>query len=166
MELGGEEVLINDFSVRFLSALASFGIGNEAETSGLPDQSTLEFVNCGYYAGDLGEGAAGLNGTTYTSVFSSCYPYVPSNGGIVMMGSYWLEDFEHYGEATPRAMMRITADDEVIFEGEITEFFPEEVVKEVRAFTYKKSFNIEAMRLNLSDNMSITLSQTMIIGYK
>ena len=78
-------MLINDFSVGFLSALASFGIGNEAETSGLPDQSTLEFVNCGYYAGDLGEGAAGLNGTTYTSVFSSCYPYVPSNGGIVLI---------------------------------------------------------------------------------
>ncbi len=159
-------MLINDFSMGFMTALAFFGIGSASETSGLPDQSTLTFVNCGHYTGDIGEGVSNLSDTTYYSVFSSIYHYIPSKGGIVMMGSYQLQDWEYFGSIQPRAMMRITADDEVIFEGEVTEFFPEETVKEVRAFTYKKTFNIEAKRLNLSENMALELYQTMIIGYK
>ena len=159
-------MLINDFNMGFMTALASFGIGSASEASGLPDQSTLTFVNCGHYTGDIGEGAANLSDVKYTSVFSSRYYYVPSKGGIVMMGSYGLEDFEYFGDIVPRAMMRIIVDGEVIFEGEVTEFFPEETVKEVTAFTYKQTFDIQAKRLNLSDNMALMLPQTMIIGYK
>lgn len=159
-------MLINDFNIGFLSALAAFGIGSSSDIGELPDQSTLTFVNCAHYTGDIGEGAAYLSDTDYHSVFSSIYHYVPSKGGIVMMGSYQLEDWEYFGSIEPRAMMRITADDKVIFEGEVTEFFPEKTVKEVRAFTYKQTFNIEAKRLNLSENMALELYQTMIIGYK
>lgn len=159
-------MLINDFNMGFLSALTTFGIGSSSNTGESPNQSTLIFVNCEVYTGNIGEGAAYLSDTTYHSVFSSIFPYVPSKGGIVMMGSYQLEDWEYFGNIKPRAMMRITADEEMIFEGEVTEFFPEKTVKEVRAFTYKKSFNIEAKRLNLSENMALELYQTMIMGYE
>lgn len=129
--------------------------------------SQLVFVNCAYYSGDIGEGASYLSDTTYYSVFSSKFEYIPQKGGIVMMGSYQLQDWEYFDdEIIPRAMMRITADNQVIFEGEVTEFFPETNVKEVRAFSYKKNFDIEAKRLNLTDNMALELYQTMIIGYR
>lgn len=155
-----------DFDQGFMSALASFGIGSGGENSGLPDMSNLIFVNCTCHTGDIGEGASYLSDTEYASVFSSIYRYIPRKGGIVMMGSYQLQDWEYFGDIVPRAMMRITADDKVIFEGEVAEFFPETSVKEVRAFTYESSFNIEAKRLNLTDNMALELYQTMIIGYK
>lgn len=175
-------VKINGLSSGFLSALALFGIGNpKSEASTLPDISKLKFVNCAYYTGDIGEGVCNLSDSTYYTVFSSRFDYIPKKGGIVMMGSYQLVDLEYYGDIVPRAMMRITADDKKIFEGEVADYFPDTTdkeesegevgyypdisVKEVRAFSYEKSFKIEAKRLNLSDNMSLALYQTMIIGY-
>lgn len=128
--------------------------------------SSLVFVNCAHYTGDIGEGVSYLNTVSYASVFSSRFSYVPQKGGIVMMGSYQLQDWEYWGPIVPRAMMRITADEQVIFEGEVTEYFPATTVKEVRAFAYESSFNIEAKRLNLTDNMALELYQTMIVGYK
>lgn len=146
--------------------MALFGIGGNATSTVLPDMSKLMFVNCNYYTGDIGEGVSYLSDIDYFSVFSSIFSYIPPKGGIVMMGSYQLEDWEDYSGLSPRAMLRITADDQVVFEGEITEFFSDTTVKEVRAFTYKESFNIEAKRLNLTDSMTLELYQTMIIGYK
>lgn len=160
-------VKIDSFSNGFLSTLALFGIGEQGSGSiSLPDISKLTFVNCGYYTGDIGEGACYLSNTTYRTVFSSKFNYIPKNGGIVMMGSYQLEDWEDYSGATPRAMMRITADNQIIFEGEVTEYFSDTTVKEVRVFSYEKAFKIEAKRLNLTNNMALELYQTMIIGYK
>ena len=155
---------MNDFDTGFLAALASFGIGES--NTGLPDMSKLIFVNCAYYSGDLGEGSNYLSATSYVSVFSSGFSYVPRNGGIVMMGAYQLEDWDDDSEDTPRAMLRITTDNKVIFEGEITEFFPEKVPESVRAFSYQNSFNIEAKRLNMTDSTTLELYQTMIIGYR
>ncbi len=155
-----------DFEQGFLSALATFGISGDGASTGLPDLSKLIFVNCACYSGDLGEGSNYLNDTSYVSVFSSGFNYVPKNGGIVMMGAYQLEDWEYWGSLTPRAMLRITADWEVVFEGEITAFFIAPTPKVVRAFSYEQSFNIEAKRLNLTNSMSLQLYQTMIIGYR
>jgi len=128
--------------------------------------SKLVFVNCAYHTGDIGEGSCYLSQTAYRTVFSSKFSYIPKKGGIVLMGSYQLVDWEYFGDIVPRAMMRITADSKVIFEGEVTEFFPETPVKKVRGFAYEKDFTIEAKRLNLTDNMALELYQTMIIGYK
>lgn len=158
--------MINDFDQGFLSALASFGIGKKQEAVNLPDMSKLVFINCAYHTGDIGEGTCYLSQTTYRTVFSSKFSYIPKKGGIVLMGSYQLVDWEYFGDIVPRAMMRITADSKVIFEGEVAEFFPETTVKKVRGFAYEKDFAIEAKRLNLTDNMALELYQTMIIGYK
>ena len=160
-------MILNDFSTGFLSALASFGISSGGGgTSGLPDMSTLTFVNCAYYTGDFGEGASYLSATDYNTVFSSGFSYIPRKGGIVMMGAYQLEDWEDYEGGTPRAMLRITADNVVIFEGEITSFFSSKIPDNPRVFAYQNSFSIEAKRLNMTDGMALELYQTMIVGYK
>lgn len=158
--------LMNELSQGFISALTLFGIGERVSiNTGLPDMSKLIFVNCGYYTGNIGEGTNYLSDTTYCTVFSSCFAYIPKNGGIVMLGSYQLVDWEDDSGATPRAMLRITADEQLIFEGEITDYFSDTTVTEVSAFSYEKTFKIEAKRLNLTNNMALELYQTMIIGY-
>lgn len=158
--------MLNDFDRGFLTALASFGIGGGESGASLPDINTLVFVNCAYYTGDIGEGSAYLNESSYSTVFSSGFSYVPKKGGIVMMGSYQLQDWDDYSGETPQAMLKITADNMVLFEGEVTVFFPSTTVEKVRAFSYQSSFKIEAKRLNLTDSMALELYQTMIIGYK
>lgn len=160
-------MILNDFSTGFLSALASFGISSgDGGMSGLPDMNTLTFVNCARYTGDIGEGASYLSATAYNTVFSSRFSYIPRKGGIVIMGAYQLEDWEDFGGGTPRAILRITADNVVIFEGEVTGFFPSKIPANPRTFAYQSSFNIEAKRLNMTDGMALELYQTMIVGYK
>lgn len=158
------------FERGFLCGLAAFGIPTvdteESVRSELPEMSELVFVNCTAYTGDIGEGACYLSNLEYRSVFSNLFSYIPKKGGIVMMGSYQLVDWECFDNTIPRAVMRITVDEQVIFEGEVVEFFPETTVKKVRVFAYTHSFNIEAKRLNLSDSMALELYQTMIVGYK
>ncbi|QEH69358.1 hypothetical protein [Cellulosilyticum sp. WCF-2] len=157
---------MQDFDMGFLSTLMSFGISNGESSGGLPDMSTLLFVNCAYYSGDLGEGSNYLYADSYVPIFSSGFSYIPKKGGIVMMGSYQLEDPDDYSGETPMAMLKITVDDKVIFEDDITAYFPDPIVEKVRGFSYQNSFKIEAKRLNLTDSMGLQLYQTMIIGYK
>ncbi len=155
-----------DFEQGFLNALATFGISGESSTSVLPELSQLIFVNCAYYTGGLGEGSSYLNDKSYVTVFSSRFNYVPKKGGIVLMGAYQLEDWDYWGNEKPQAMLKITADNKIIFEGNIIEFFTSKTPEKPRAFSYQSSFNIEAKRLNLTNGMALELYQTMIIGYR
>lgn len=157
---------MKDFDVGFLSTLMSFGISSGSSSSGLPDMNTLIFVNCAYYSGEFGEGSNYLSADTYVPIFSSGFTYVPQKGGIVMLGAYQLEDPDDYSGETPMAMLKITVDNKVIFEDDITAYFPSPIVEKVKGFAYQSSFKIEAKRLNLTDGMSLQLYQTMIIGYR
>lgn len=150
----------------FLEALALFGVGDAASVEALPDISQLVFVNCAYYTGDFEEGMNYLNAESYVTIFSSKFSYIPQKGGVVMMGAYQLIDWGDYSGVVPRALLRITADDKVIFEGEVSTYFSRTVEKNVKPFSYKRSFRIEAKRLNLSDGMTLELYKTLIIGYK
>ena len=157
----------SDFEQGFLTALSSFAIkgeGGGSSDGGLPDRSNLRFINCDYFRGSTGEGLAYLSDTRYNSVFSSSFDYVPSYGAIVMMGSYQLVDWDDTSGETPRAMMRITADNVVIYEGEVSSYFDKTTVEKARAFNYKETFNIEAKRLNLTDSMCLEIYSTAIIG--
>lgn len=156
----------SDFEQGFLSALSSFGIKGEGGNNGLPDIHTLTLVNCDYYRGGLGEGAAYLSDSAYNSVFSSGFDYVPQKGGVVMMGRYQLLDWDDWSDVTPRAMIKITADNIVIYEGEVPHYFPSKTLDKAKIFSYKSSFNIEAKRLNLTDSMALEIYSITIIGYK
>lgn len=151
---------MNDFDMGFLTALTSFGVGKSA--TGLPSIDKLTFVNYAYYGVDIGERAMYLNATSYARVFSS----TSQRGGIVMLGAYQLEDWDDETGETPRAMFRITTDNKVIFEDEITAFFPSNIPEKVKAFSYQSSFIIEAKRLNLTDGMLLQLYEAMLISYR
>ena len=158
--------MVQDFDMGFISALASFAIGAPSGGGGLPQIATLCFVNCDYYRGDYGHCANYLTDTEYSSILSSSLSYIPKKGGIVMIGTYQLEDWDDYSGETPRAIIRITVDGKVIVEQEVATFFTSKYLKEAKLFSYKSTFNIEAKRLNLTDSMSLEFYQTQVIGYK
>ena len=156
-----------EFDTGFLTALSLFGIGEaSSNATGLPDINKLVFVNCAYYSSGFGEGSNYLNDAEYVLIFSSIYNYVPKKGGIVIMCAYQLEDWDYDGDEEARAIMKITVDNKIIFENEITEFFAEKIPQKPRAFSYQSSFKIEAKRINLTNGMTLELYQTMIIGYR
>lgn len=131
----------------------------------LPDLSSLRIVNCDYYRGDISHGVAYLNEHTYSTVFTSSHYYVPKNGGIVMMGAWELIDWDSWDEEA-RALLKITVDGEIIYEGEVYDYFEDySIVSPSKAFKYKNSFDISAKRLNLTDSMALEIYQTQIIGY-
>jgi len=133
----------------------------------LPDLAALTIVNCDYYRGDSEHGVNFLNKSSYVTIFSSKHYYVPKKSGIVMMGGWQLMDWEYWGDDEPRAMLKITADGTVIYEGEVFDYFEDySVVENAKAFSYKNSFDISAKRLNLTDNMSLEIYQTMVMGYR
>lgn len=160
-----------DFQNGFLCGLTAMGIpiedGDSTPGGGeLPDLDTLTFVNCDYYRGDFEHGVNYLSMDYYVTIFSSKHYYVPENGGIVMMGNWMLMDWDSWDE-DPLAILRITVDGAVIYEGDVWDYFGDyDILKYAKAFHYNKSFDISAKRLNLTDSMSLEIGQTIIMGYK
>jgi len=166
-----------DFQNGFLCGLTAMGIpiGGDEEPGEdpqpgdgeLPDLDTLTLVNCSYYRGDFEHGVNYLKKGYYVTIFSSKHYYVPKNGGIVMMGNWMLIDWDYWGDDYPMAVLKITVDGEIIYEGDIYDYFgDEEILKYAKAFRYNQSFDISAKRLNLTDSMSLEIGQTIIMGYK
>lgn len=132
----------------------------------LPDLSEVSIVNCDYYRGDFEHGVNYLKKDYYVTIFKSSHYYVPKNGGIVMMGNWMLMDWDSWKD-DPIALIKVTVDGEVTFEGDVWDYFGDETTLDyAKSFSYKNSFNISAKRLNGSDSMSLEISHTMIMGYK
>lgn len=132
----------------------------------LPDGSRLKIVNCDYYRGSAGHGVAYLNDYSFSTVFSSDVRYAPKSG-IVIMGAFDLTDWDNWGGTRAEAVLRIIIDGETHYEGDVYRYFKasysREPLKEMKAFSYKDWFIIEAKRLNLSDSMALEIYRTCII---
>ncbi len=147
----------------FINGLSLGGNSGDEE---LPDGKILTVVNCDYYRGDWGHCVAYLNPDTFERVLSSGVYYAPDSG-IVVIGSFQLQDWDDWSDTRPEAILKITADGAVIYEGDIYEYFKvshSQTLEISKAFSYKSSFSIEAKRTNLTDSMALELYQTCIIG--
>ncbi len=162
-----------DFQNGFLCGLAAMGIpidsgqGGGTEPGALPDISQFNVVNCEYYSGDFEHCVNYLRLNTYRTILSSNAYYLPSSG-IVLIGGWDLADWDSWGD-DPRAMLKITVDGAVIYEGLAQNYFDPQnngslYNNPVKAFNYKTSFNISARRLNLSDEMFMQLHYVYVIS--
>lgn len=56
-----------------------------------------------------------------------------------MMGAFQLMDWDYWDDY-PRAMLKITADNQVIYEGEVEDYFGDyDMISPAKAFKYKNS---------------------------
>ncbi len=138
------------------------GIGGESSDNKLPLPEVLEIINLSYYDNVI----TYLNESSYTTLLSSSFSYMPSQG-YVMIGGYDLYDFEGDDwESTPEATMKITVDGQVVFEGELWEIFEDVTINPPLVYQYQYSFELSAKRLNMSDGMQMQLRETMVVGLK
>ena len=157
-----------EFKNGFLCGLLSTGLGigagseNIDDGAKLPSLEQLKIVNLNAYD----YVATYLNATTYTSVLSSSFSYMPSQG-YVAIGGYDLFDFEGpYWEASPEANVRIIVDGEIVFEDNSRLLFESVSFSPAIVFQYHTNFELAAKRLNLSDTMQMLLRNTMVVGLR
>lgn len=157
---------MNDIAFKngILCGLLATGIGIGGGSSGnkLPLPEVLEIINLSYYDNVI----TYLNEFSYTTLLSSSFSYMPSQG-YVMIGGYDLYDFE--GDdwwSTPEANIKITVDGQVVFEGQPWEIFEDVTINPPLVYQYQSSFELSAKRLNMSDGMQMQLRETMVLGPK
>ena len=157
-----------EFKNGFLCGLLGTGLGigggssNGGSSDKLPALDSLIIINLNGY-GNVG---TYLKASSYTTVISSKFSYVPSQG-YIMIGGYTLYDYE--GDdwwSTPQANIKLTIDDQLIFEGDTTEFFYDATMNPAQTYQYTSNFEIAAKRRNMSDGMKILLMETMIVGLR
>ena len=157
---------MNDIAFKngILCGLLAIGIdiGGESSDNKLPLPEVLEIINLSYYDNVI----TYLNESSYTTLLSSSFSYMPSQG-YVMIGGYDLYDFEGDDwESTPEATMKITVDGQVVFEGQPWEIFEDVTINPPLVYQYQSSFELSAKRLNMSDGMQMQLRETMVVGLK
>ena len=157
---------MNDISFKngiLCGLLASgIGIGGGSSDNKLPSPQVLEIINLSYYDNVI----TYLNADSYTTLLSSGFSYIP-NQGYVIIGGYDLYDFE--GDdwwSSPEANIKITVDGQVVFEGQPWEIFEDVTINPPLVYQYQSSFDLAAIRLNMSDGMQLQLRETMIVGLK
>lgn len=158
-----------EFKNGFLCGLIGTGIGIGGSSAGgesgptdkLPSLDRLTIVNIDGYD----KVTTKLNETSYTTVISSGFAYVPKQG-YVMIGGYMLIDLSaDMPWLSAEADLRVTVDGKCLFEGDIEEYFDYDTTFErAKTFQYKNSFEIAAKRRNMSDEMQLSLEDTMIVG--
>lgn len=157
-----------EFQNGFLCGLVATGVclGSNGSGGGFPDGSNLTVINCDYHRGDIGDCVNYLEIDRFNIVFSSWEYYVPDSG-IVVIGRFNLEDWDDFSGTKPQAILKIVADEKVIYEGDIYEYFGvnhSDILEHMKCFSYKSSFEISAKRLNLTDAMALELYNTCIIS--
>ena len=158
-----------EFKNGFLCGLIGTGIGIGTSSAGgesgptdkLPSLDRLTIVNINGYD----KVTTKLNETSYTTVISSGFAYVPKQG-YVMIGGYMLIDLSaDMPWLSAEADLRLTVDGKCLFEGDIEEYFEYDTTfEQAKTFQYKNSFEIAAKRRNMSDEMQVSLEDTMIVG--
>lgn len=158
-----------EFKNGFLCGLIGTGLGigdssdggESGTTEKLPSLDKLTIVNINGYD----KVTTKLRKTGYTTVISSGFAYVPKKG-YVMIGGYMLVDLtsdEWWLGA--EADLRVTVDGKCLYEGDIQEYFGYDTVfEQAKTFQYQNSFEIAAKRRNMSDEMQLSLEDTMIVG--
>ena len=158
---------MNDVAFKngILCGLLATGIGIGGDSSGnkLPLPEVLEIINLSYYDNVI----TYLSEFSYTTLLSSSFSYMPSQG-YVMIGGYDLYDFEgDDGWSSPEADIKITVDGKVVYEGDSAEFFDYDVSFAIpKTFQYKTNFEFAARRRNMSNDMQMQLRDTMIVGIR
>ncbi len=106
--------------------------------------------NGDYYIGEEGFGCATLFTDDYRSVLSSWCFYMPSSGAVCL-GGWSLVDWNNpWTQAA--AMIRVTIDDEVVYEGDVYEYFNyyedySTHLRDMKTIVYKEWFSIDAKRV-------------------
>ncbi|MEG0326825.1 MAG: hypothetical protein RR618_09920 [Cellulosilyticaceae bacterium] len=157
-----------EFQNGFLCGLVATGVslGNNEGSGGFPDGSTLTVINCDYYRGDIGDCVNYLEIDKFNTVFSSG-PYYTPKSGVVVIGRFYLDDWDDFSGTRAEAILKIVTDEKVVYEGDIYEYFGVEysdTLEKMKCFSYKSSFEISAKRLNLTDAMALELYDTFIIS--
>lgn len=157
-----------EFKNGFLCGLLSTGLGigtvseNVDDGTKLPSLEQLRIVNLNAYD----YVATYLNATTYTTVVSSSFSYMPSQG-YVAIGGYDLFDFESPDwDIVPEADVRIIVDGKIIFEDKDYLLFESVSFSPAIVFQYHTNFELAAKRLNLSDGMQMLLRNAMVVGLR
>ena len=158
-----------EFKNGFLCGLVGTGLGIGGGSGGdesgpsdkLPSLDRMTVVNIKGYD----KVTTKLKKTSYTTVLSSGFAYVPQKG-YVMIGGYMLIDLtsdEWWLGA--EADLRVTVDGKCLYEGDLEEYFDYDTTfEQAKTFQYQNSFEIAAKRRNMSDEMQLSLEDTMIVG--
>ena len=155
-----------DFKNGFLCGLLATGlkIGGDGSAGGesmLPTLETLDIINLFYYKNAI----TYLKEDKYTPLISTNFSYMPKEG-YVSIGGLELYDFE--GDdwwSDPEADIKITVDDEVVYEGDSWEFFDyETLLGTPKTYKYSSNFEFAAKRRNMSDGMQMELRNSVIVG--
>ena len=154
-----------DFKNGFLCGMIATGlpIGGGGGVQ-LPSVDKLDICNIDYYADSYGCGRSKLT-TSYTTVLSNIS--MPKSG-YVIIGGWDLSDNEcDESESSPEADICITVDDEIIYEGDVIEYFGDSfTLRPPKVFYYGSNFKIECKRRNMTDAMEVTLKLTKVVGLK
>lgn len=157
---------MNDIAFKngMLCGLLATGIAIGGGSSGtkLPLPEVLEIINLSYY----GNVITYLTLDNYTTLLSSSFSYMPSQG-YVIIGGFDLYDFEGDDwSASPSADIRITVDGVIAYEGDATSYFEDLSINPPKVFQYKSSFELAGKRNNLTDGMQLQLREAMVVGLK
>lgn len=141
------------------------GVAFKQEGGGMPP-GEINAYNGDCYIGEFGYGLATLFEDQYFSVLSSSCSYAPPSG-LVCIGGWRLVDWD-YPDTPMAACIQINVDGQIIYEGDVHEYFDYEnlqqsQLRKMKTFRYKEGFSIAAKRVVPDTSPSLELFDIVIV---